>query len=67
VGAGNGAVAYEGTLQTGQTVRFGLAKRLWIRLGAPWNVDATIGGRAATNLPPRIGDVLVSASGLSPA
>jgi cytoskeleton protein RodZ len=67
VGAANGPVAYQKTLQPGETARFGLRKRLWIRLGAPWNVDATIGGRPADSLPARTGDVVASASGLSPA
>ncbi len=36
VGSSAGRTVYEQTLQQGQTVRFGLRKSLWIRLGAPW-------------------------------
>jgi hypothetical protein len=34
---------YEGTLQPGQTVRF-TQRPLWIRFGAPWNVDVRVDG-----------------------
>src|SRR5712691_11997744 len=45
IGSSAGRTLYEQTLQQGQTVRFGLRKLLWIRFGAPWNLDATIGSR----------------------
>jgi cytoskeleton protein RodZ len=65
IGSRAGHTLYEQTLQKGQTVRFGLRKRLWIRLGAPWNLDATIGGRPfRTALPTRTGDLLATSSGL---
>jgi helix-turn-helix protein len=35
-GGETGPVLYEGLLQPGQTVRF--RPRVWVRLGAPWNV-----------------------------
>jgi len=62
-----GNEVYQGTIQPGQTVRFGLRQTLWIRLGAPWNVEAEIGGRTAQGLPARTGNVLATGSGLSPA
>jgi len=37
IGSTSGPTVYEQTLQAGQTVRFGLRRPLWIRLGAPWN------------------------------
>lgn len=62
----NGATVYEQTLQPGQTVRFGLRKRLWIRIGAPWNIEASIGRRSLSSaLPARTGDVFVTAAGVS--
>jgi len=65
IGSSAGATVYEHTLAQGQTVRFGLRKPLWIRLGAPWNLDAAIGGRKlATSLPGGTGDVVVTAAGL---
>jgi hypothetical protein len=39
-----GPVVYEATLRAGQTIRFA-APKLWIRLGAPWNVDVRRGAR----------------------
>ncbi len=67
IGSSAGWVVYEQTLQQGQTARFGLRKPLWIRLGAPWNLDATIGRRPLTAaLPSRTSDVLATATGLQP-
>ena len=67
IGTNSGRTVYEQTLQQGQTVRFGLRRRLWIRLGAPWNLDATIGRRQVTEaLPSRTGDTLATAAGLRP-
>jgi Helix-turn-helix domain/RodZ C-terminal domain len=65
IGSDAGPTVFERTLQQGQTVRFGLRRALWIRLGAPWNLDATIGGRPVISaLPPRTGNVIVTAGGL---
>jgi cytoskeleton protein RodZ len=67
-GSSVGAVVAEQELQQGQTARFGLERPLWIRLGAPWNVAAAIGGRSVTSaLPALTGNVLVSAHGVTPA
>lgn len=67
IGSRAGRVVYEQTLPQGQTVRFGLRKPLWIRLGAPWNLDATIGRRPLTAaLPSRTSDILITATGLQP-
>jgi hypothetical protein len=65
MGSSSGKTLYESTLQQGQIVRFGLSHPLWIRMGAPWNVDVAIGKRDLdASLPTRTGNVLVSASGL---
>jgi cytoskeleton protein RodZ len=56
LGSDTGRTLYERTLQTGQHVRF-TARRLWIRYGAPWNVDATVNGKAV-RLPSAIADVV---------
>lgn len=67
IGSSAGATVYEQTLLQGQTARFGLRTPLWIRLGAPWNLDATIGRRPVTAaLPSRTGDMLATAAGLRP-
>jgi hypothetical protein len=68
LGSGSGAIVYEHTLQPGQRVRFGLKKPLWIRTGAPWNLDAAIGARSvSTELPARTGNVVARPSGIVPA
>lgn len=45
------------------TARF-ISTRLWIRIGAPWNVDATLNGKAV-QLPASTGAVVVTPAGLS--
>src|SRR5262249_27446056 len=66
-GTETGPVVYEGTLLEGHALRFGLRKPLWIRLGAPWNLDATIKGRPATPQPPSPpGNVFATAAGIEP-
>jgi hypothetical protein len=43
-GSKTGPVLYEATLRRGHAIRFGNAK-VWVRFGAPWNVDVRRGGR----------------------
>jgi hypothetical protein len=62
------AIVWSGTLQRGRTLRLGLTKRLWLRLGAPWNVDASLAGHRATL--PSTGspvNLWLSRAGLAPA
>jgi cytoskeleton protein RodZ len=58
-----GRLIYERTLEQGRTAHF-VSTRLWIRIGAPWNVDATLNGKAV-QLPASTGDVVVTRAGLS--
>jgi cytoskeleton protein RodZ len=44
-----GAVLFEGTLEQGKAMRF--VPRVWVRLGAPWNVAVHRGAHAVTGLP----------------
>jgi hypothetical protein len=62
-GSTTGRLVYERTLEQGRTAHF-VASRLWIRIGAPWNVDATLNGKAV-QLPAATGDVVVTPAGLS--
>jgi hypothetical protein len=55
-------LVYERTLEQGRTARF-VSPRLWIRIGAPWNLDATVNGKAV-QLPASTGDVVVTPTGL---
>jgi cytoskeleton protein RodZ len=64
VGSAIGRSVYEGTLEQGRTTRFA-SKRVWIRIGAPWNLDATLNGKAV-RLPAATGDVVVAPAGLPP-
>jgi cytoskeleton protein RodZ len=63
----SGKLIYTGTLAEGGTVRFSLRRPLWIRLGAPWNLDATIAGKPAVGLPIRTANVVVTRAGIRPA
>jgi hypothetical protein len=68
LGSSVGPVLAERTLQQGQTARFGLRKPLWIRLGAPWNLAASIGRRSITSaLPAVTANVLFTARGAKSA
>lgn len=68
IGSVSGPVVEEHTLQQGQTARFGLKQPLWIRLGAPWNLDASIGNGVVTaSLPASTGNVLVTRAGVRSA
>jgi Domain of unknown function (DUF4115) len=58
-----GRAVYQGTLEQGRTARF-ISTRLWIRIGAPWNIDATLNGKAV-QLPASTGDVVVTPARLS--
>ena len=63
LGSETGRLVYEGTLEQGRTARFS-GRRLWIRIGAPWNLAATLRGRAVT-LPTALGNIVVTPGGLS--
>jgi len=58
LGSASGRMLYDGTLEPGRRARFAGA-RLWIRFGAPWNVDATLNGKRVS-LPGSTGDVMVT-------
>lgn len=44
-----GIVLFEGTLEPGKAMHF--APRVWVRLGAPWNVDVQRGAHVVRGLP----------------
>jgi cytoskeleton protein RodZ len=62
LGSDTGRVLYERTLEHGQAVGFS-GSRLWIRIGAPWNLDATLNGKRV-QLPGSIGNVVATRRGL---
>jgi cytoskeleton protein RodZ len=61
-----GPVLYEGMLAEGTSRRFA-RKRLWVRMGAPWNLRLKLNGKVVRDLPPDTGNVLVTRAGASPA
>ncbi len=63
VGSAAGAFVWQGTLEPGRTVRF-VSRRLWLRIGAPWNVDARLNGKPAV-LPARTGDYVATPHGVT--
>jgi hypothetical protein len=65
VASREGRVLWEGTLAPGQTIRL-TAKRLWLRIGAPWNIDARLAGKPL-QLPHTVANLVVTRRGLEPA
>lgn len=66
VGSAARRTLMSGTLQQGESARFGLRRDLYIRFGAPWNLDARIGTHGITDeLPAASGaEAVAAASGL---
>jgi hypothetical protein len=62
LGSDTGRVLYQRTLEAGQRALF-VARRLWLRIGAPWNVDATLNGKPAP-LPTSLANILVTPQAL---
>jgi cytoskeletal protein RodZ len=62
LGSSSGRVLYERTLQLGERAQFA-GRNLWIRIGAPWNIDATLNGKRV-QLPASVADVMVTPSEL---
>jgi Helix-turn-helix domain/RodZ C-terminal domain len=62
LGSYTGRLLYERTLEAGERAHF-VANRLWLRIGAPWNVDATLNGRRA-QLPATLANLLVTPQAL---
>jgi cytoskeletal protein RodZ len=70
VGSEAGPVLFEGTLGAGETLRYTLAAsrpQLWVRVGAPWNLEVLLNGKPATALPSGPGNIVVNRSGLRSA
>jgi cytoskeleton protein RodZ len=61
-----GRVLYEGMLREGDSLPVA-GERLWIRIGAPWNLEGRLNGRVLSSLPTDTGNVFVTPAGLSPA
>jgi hypothetical protein len=58
----HGIHLFEGTLEPGESRRF-TDGPLWIRIGAPWNLEASLSGRPLA-LPQTVANLLMTASGI---
>jgi cytoskeletal protein RodZ len=66
-GSAGGPVIYEATLQAGEVLRYTLAPsrpRLWMRIGAPWNLELRFNGGPAHTLPAAPTNLLVAEGGI---
>lgn len=66
-GSAVGPVLYEATLEAGGILRYTLATsrpRLWLRIGAPWNLELSLNGKPIAALPRVPGNVVVSRGGV---
>jgi hypothetical protein len=54
----NGTILYQRELVQGERALF-TGRRLWLRIGAPWNLDATENGKPLT-LPTATGNLIVT-------
>src|SRR5438046_2740456 len=59
---GLGRHLFEGTLEPGESRRFADGP-FWIRIGAPWNLEASLAGRRLS-LPQRVATVVVTGMGI---
>jgi Helix-turn-helix domain len=66
IASSSGRIVFDHTLRQGDTARFGLRQRLFISLGAPWNLDARIGRRSVTaTLPNTTASMIATRKGLT--
>ncbi len=66
-GGVSGAVLFEGVLEQGRTLPVRLSPRVWLRVGAPWNLEIRLGGHVVSGMPAHVADLVLDGSGLSPA
>ena len=62
-----GPILFERTLAQGRTLRLLVPRVLWVRIGAPWNLDVSVAGRRVAGLPTAPTNVLVTKSGIAAA
>jgi hypothetical protein len=70
LGSEAGHVLYEGTLGTGDVLRYTLAPRrprLWLRIGAPWNLQLALNHERIGTLLSGPGNIVVTRSGTATA
>jgi transcriptional regulator with XRE-family HTH domain len=62
VGDRTGVVLWEGMLHQGTSLHVS-RRSVWIRIGAPWNLDVRLNGEPVRTLPANTGNVLVTGAG----
>jgi cytoskeletal protein RodZ len=67
VGGANGRVLFQGILEQGKTLRFGLKDHLWVRMGRPWLLDIRLGGRMVGGLPTQPTNLVLTPDGAEAA
>jgi hypothetical protein len=67
VGGANGRVLFQGILEQGKTLRFGLKDHLWVRMGRPWLLDVRLGGRTVGGLPTQPANLVLTRDGAEAA
>ncbi len=63
IGSAGGRTVWTGFVRSGRTMTFGLARRLWLRVGDPSAVKVTVAGKPVANFPTRTANVVVDARG----
>lgn len=63
VGGPGGRELFRGTLERGRVLRYGLGRKLWVRMGRPLALDIRIGTTRVANLPAAASDVLLTRTG----
>jgi cytoskeleton protein RodZ len=66
IGSRDGRVLYEGMVAEGDSLHFA-RPRLWLRVGAPWNLAVRLNGRVVRALPEQTGNLLATRAGVRPA
>lgn len=67
-GGPTGKVLFEGVLEQGKALPLSLSSspRIWLRVGAPRALDVRVGGKLVGGLPAKVGNVYLTARGLTP-
>jgi hypothetical protein len=66
-GGPTGPVVYEGTLEQGKSLHFGLGRNLWVRMGRPDTLDISLSGKLVAGLPAKPANVLLTRAGAKSA
>lgn len=66
IGGPNGKELFRGILEQGRTLRYGLARPIWVRMGRPLALDVRVGTTAVANLPAAPANLLLTRRGATP-